>query len=59
MKDLLHGLHVKHLPADRSQSQRLIVRRKHVFEDALRRYRGDLDLQKYIKVNFVGEPAAD
>ena len=56
MKDLLHGLHVKHLPADRSQSQRLIVRRK---QDALRRYRGDLDLQKYIKVNFVGEPAVD
>ena len=59
MKDLLQGLRVKHLPVDRSLSQRLIVRRKHVFEDALHRYRGNLDLQKYIKVTFVGEPAAD
>ena len=59
MMVMLKILHVKHLPADRSQCQRLIVRRKHIFEDALHRYRSGIDLKKYIKVTYVGEPAAD
>ena len=44
---------------DRSQSQRIVIRRKHVFEDALHRYKSGLDFKKYLKVTFVGEPAAD
>ena len=55
MKDLLYGLCIRYLPADRSLVQRLIVRRRHVFDDAMQ----CLDLQKYIKVTFIREPAAD
>ena len=56
---MLYGLRVKYLPPNRSECQRLIVRRKHVFEDALHRYKSGLELTKYLKVTFVGEPAAD
>ena len=56
---LLHGLHVRHLPVNTEESQRIIIRRKHVWEDALRRFKSGLNVKKYIKVTFVGEPAVD
>ena len=39
---------------------RLVVRGKHVFEDALHKVRSsDLDLTKHLRITFVGEPAVD
>ena len=59
MSELLRGLKLKHLPVDRSEAQRIVVHRNHVFEEALHRYKAGLNFDKYIKVTFVGEPAAD
>ena len=36
-----------------------MIRRKHVWEDALHRFKSGLDLNKYLKVTFLGEPAVD
>ena len=36
-----------------------VVRRKHVFDDALHRVKSDLDVNKRIKITFVDEPAVD
>ena len=49
----------KFLPADTSKYQRIIVRRRHLFEDALHRFRSGVDFHKYIHVTFIGEPAVD
>lgn len=35
------------------------MRRKHLWEDALNRFKGGLDFTKYICISFVGEPAVD
>ena len=58
VKDLLCGLLIKNLPVDRLEGQRFIVRRKHVFDDALCRFKSGIDFGKYLKLTFVGEPAA-
>lgn len=40
--------------------QRIVVRRSHLFSDALRTFsRLSFDPTKYLKVTFVGEPAVD
>ena len=59
LPSLLHGLLVEHLPVDRSENQRLVVRRKHIFEDALTQFKNGVDANKYLKVTFLGEPAVD
>ena len=46
VKQLLRGLRLRHLPLDRSESQRIVIRCKHVFEDALHRYKSRLDFKK-------------
>ncbi len=59
---MLNELYVKNLPVDRLVSvncQRIVVRRKHLLFDAMTKFRGGLDDQKYLKVTFVGEPAVD
>ena len=56
---LLHGLLIRHLPLDRSENQWIMIRQKHVWEDALHRFKSGLDVNKYLKVTFVGEPAVD
>ena len=38
---------------------RLVVRRKHVFDDALHRVKSNLDVNKRLKITFVDEPAVD
>ena len=48
MSELLRGLKLKHLPIDRYEAQRIVVRRNHVFEDALHRYKARLNFDKYI-----------
>ena len=47
------------LAVDKSQFQRLVVRRKHVCQDALCRFQKGLDFHKHIHVIFVAEPAVD
>ena len=44
---------------DKSDFQRIVVRRNHLWEDALKRFKVGLDFQKYVRVLFVGEPAVD
>ena len=59
LSSLLQELLVKNLPVDRSCNQRIAVRRKHLFSDAMNRFCGGVDEHKYLKVTFVGEPAVD
>ena len=49
----------KFLPVDRSVYQRIVVRRKHLWQDSLHRFQCGLDFCKHIRVLFVGEPAVD
>ena len=44
---------------DSSKYQRIVVRRRHLWEDALHRFRSGVDYHKHIHVTFVGEPAVD
>lgn len=59
IESLLQRQKVKLLPADKSIYQRVIVRRKKLWEDALARFQAGIDFSKYIRVIFVGEPAVD
>lgn len=36
-----------------------MIRRKHVFVDALHAVKNGLDVTKHLRVTFVGEPAVD
>ncbi len=47
------------MPVDASLYQRIVVRRRHVWQDALNRFKCGIDFSKYIRVSFVGEPAVD
>ena len=47
------------MPVDSSRYQRIVVRRKHLWEDSLHKFRSGIDFHKYIHVTFVGEPAVD
>jgi hypothetical protein len=38
---------------------RIIVRRKHIFEDTLHKLRYGIDISKHLRVTFIGEPAID
>ena len=50
----------KFLPDDTTTNyQRVIVRRRHLWDDALYRFCIGIDFSKYIHVTFVGEPAVD
>ena len=59
VETILHRQKVKMLPVDRSEYQRIVVRCKHLWEDALRRFRSGINFQKYIRITFVGEAAVD
>ena len=59
IEDLIGRERVKYLPIDKSEFQRIVVRRNHLFEDTLKRFQGGLDFHKYVRVLFVGEPAVD
>lgn len=47
------------LPCDKSQYQRFVVRRKHLWEDALQRFQLGINFSKYIRVTFLHDPAVD
>ena len=47
---------IKYLPVDKDRYTR-IVRRKHLWEDAMSHTKY-LDERKYLRVTFIGEPAA-
>ena len=59
MEAILLKHRTKFLPIDSSEYQRIIVRRKHLWEDALHRFHSGIDFHKHIHVTFVGEPAVD
>ena len=59
IKSLLQRQKVKLLPIDKSIYQRITVRWKHLWNDALSKFQSGIDFTKYIKVIFVGEPAVD
>lgn len=56
---LLHNQRVKMLPIDRQQYQRVVVRHKHLWKDALYYFKSGMCYEKYIRVTFMGEPAVD
>ena len=57
------GLIQKHqasvLPHDDTDSCQLRVRRKHLLEDTLCKFRSGLALDKPLRVTFLGEPGVD
>lgn len=59
VEDLIGRQRVKNLPIDKSDAQRIVVRRNHLWEDTLKRFQAGLNFRKYIRVLFVGEPAVD
>ena len=48
-----------HLYTDVFDTFRITVRRGHIFEDTLFALRSGFDERKYLRVSFLGEPAAD
>ncbi len=59
MCKLLQLQRARKLPVDTSLYQRVVVRRRHLWQDALHRFKCGMDFTKYIRVAFVGEPAVD
>lgn len=59
VKELLRLQKLKVLPVDKNEYQRIVIRRKHLWEDALRYFRGGINFKKYIRVTFISEPAVD
>lgn len=57
--DLLKQQRVKELAVDNNTYQRVIVRRKHIWQDSLKAFQRKLDFSQYIRITFVGEPAID
>ena len=59
LSTLLRSHRFRNLPSNPNESQRIIIRRKHVWEDALHQLKCGFDVHKHPKVTFVGEPAVD
>ena len=59
LPDLLQEVLVKNLPHDHSDNQRVVIRRKHVWEDAIHQFRKGIDPTKYFKITFVGKAGID
>ena len=59
VEDIIGRQRVKNLPVDKSDMQRIVVGRNHLWEDALKRFQAGFDFQKYVRVVFIGEPAVD
>ena len=47
------------MPESHDDVQRIVIRRKYVWEDTVRKIRSGLNVNRYIKVTFVGETAVD
>ena len=59
LQELLRKHSMKCLLISKDESQRIVIRRRHLWEDALNRFKSGLNEKKYIKITFVGEPAVD
>lgn len=49
---------IKYLPVDKDQYTRIIIRRKHLWDDAMNHVKY-LNECKHVRVTFIGEPAVD
>ena len=58
-EELLQNQKAKFLSADKFDYQRIVVRQRHLWQDALHRFNSGMNFTKYIRVTFVGEPAVD
>lgn len=58
ISELIEDHRRKVLPKDDSKI-RLVVRRKHVFKNALHKVKNGVDVNKCLKITFVDEPAVD
>ena len=47
------------LPADKENKTKLVIRRRHLYEDAFHKFRMGIDLNKNLSITFVGEAAVD
>ena len=58
MSTLLRSHRNQQLPVC-TEYQRIVVRQRRVFVDALHCFKSGLDVTKHLRVTFVGEPAVD
>ena len=58
MSKAIKDQRIKYLPVDKEQYTRVVVHRKHLWDDAMS-YIKSLDECKHIRVTFIGEPAVD
>ena len=47
------------MPESLDEAQQVVVRRRHVWSDTVKKLKNDLDVNKHIKVSFVGDVAVD
>ncbi len=59
IETILHAQKVKMLPVDQSQYQRLVIRRRHLWQDALERFQRGINFHKYFHITFLQDPAVD
>ena len=59
IETILSRHRTKMLPLDASLTQRIVVRRKHIWKDALHRFRSGVDYHKHLRILFMGESAVD
>ena len=59
MNVLLKDHQARYMHEEEENAQRIVVRRKHVWDDTVRKLKGGLDANKPIKVSFVGDVAVD
>ena len=58
MSKAIKDQRIKYLPVDKEQYTRIVVCRKHLWDDAMSHIKS-LDECKHIRVTFIGEPAVD
>ena len=56
---LLQEHKICYMPQSQDDVQRIVVRRRHIWSDTVRKLKGGLDVNKHIKVSFVGDVAVD
>ncbi len=49
----------KMLPLNEDNKTRLVIRRKHLFDDAFHKFRSGIDLNRYLSITFSTESAVD
>lgn len=59
ISSLIRSHRVRKLPVETDNYQRIIVRRKKLFEDALHHFQHYFDETKYVRITYQNDPAID